>query len=124
MNWTPDQLWFRVRYSLPYFIGGTAVIWVAAIAFASRWRGLQAAERVVVVWLAVSAVARWREATCSTTTFVQVMGPLALVWRHRHRSGARKLPARARQIFPRPPVDAAAIVVVSPCRPSPGPPTM
>ncbi len=56
LNWRPDQLWFRARYSLPYFIGSTAVVWVAALAFASRWNRLGASERVVVAWLAVSVV--------------------------------------------------------------------
>ncbi|HEX9099460.1 MAG TPA: glycosyltransferase family 39 protein [Candidatus Dormibacteraeota bacterium] len=79
MNWKPDQLWFRVRDSLPYFVGGTAVIWVAAIAFASRWRGLRAAERVVVVWLAASAVGSVAGGHLFYHYFVQVMGPLALV---------------------------------------------
>jgi len=79
MNWRPDQLWFRVRYSLPYFVGGTAVIWVAAIAFAYRWRGLQVAERVVVLWLAVSAVGSVAGGHLFYHYFVQVMGPLALV---------------------------------------------
>jgi 4-amino-4-deoxy-L-arabinose transferase-like glycosyltransferase len=79
MNWKPDQLWFRVRYSLPYFIGGTAVIWAAAIAFATRWRGLQVAERVVLVWLAVSAVGSVAGGHLFYHYFVQVMGPLALV---------------------------------------------
>ena len=79
MNWRPDQLWFRVRYSLPYFIGGTAVIWVAAIAFASRWRGLRAAERVVVAWLAASVVGSVAGGHLFYHYFIQVMGPLALV---------------------------------------------
>ena len=79
MNWTPDQLWFRARYSLPYFLGGTAVIWVAAIAFASRWRGLRAAERVVVVWLAASVVGSVAGGHLFYHYFIQVMGPLALV---------------------------------------------
>jgi hypothetical protein len=78
MNWKPDQLWFRVRDSLPYFLGGTAVIWVAAIAFASRWRGLQAAERVVVLWLATSAVGSIAGGHLFYHYFVQVMGPLAV----------------------------------------------
>jgi uncharacterized membrane protein len=79
MNWKLDQLWFRVRYSLPYFLGGTAVIWVAAITFASGWRRLQAAERVVVVWLAASAIGSVAGGHLFYHYFVQVMGPLALV---------------------------------------------
>ena len=79
MNWTPDQLWFRVRYSLPYFIGGTAVVWVAALAFASRWKRLHATERVVVVWLAVSVVGSVAGGHLFFHYFIQVIGPLALI---------------------------------------------
>ncbi len=79
MNWRPDQLWFRVRYSLPFFIGGTAVLWVAALAFASRWKRLDASERVVVVWLAVSALGSVAGGHLFYHYFIQVIGPLALL---------------------------------------------
>src|SRR6267143_2758231 len=79
MNWRPDQLWFRVRYSVPFFIGGTAVLWVTALAFASRWKRLDASERVVVVWLAVSALGSVAGGHLFYHYFIQVIGPLALL---------------------------------------------
>ena len=79
LNWRPDQLWFRARYSLPYFIGSTAVVWVAALAFASRWNRLGASERVVVAWLAVSVVGALAGGHLFFHYFIQVIGPLALV---------------------------------------------
>jgi len=79
LNWRPDQLWFRARYSLPYFLGGTAVVWVAALAFGSGWKRLRPNERVLVAWLPVSVVGAVAGGHLFYHYFIQVIGPLALL---------------------------------------------
>src|SRR6202521_417487 len=53
-NWTPNLLWLRAKDSVLPFVVDDVVVWVAALAFALRWKRLQPAERLVVAWLAVS----------------------------------------------------------------------
>ncbi len=78
-NWTPDLLWLRAKDSVLPFVGDDIVVWVAAVAFALRWKRLQPAERLVVAWLAVSVVGSLAGGHLSWHYFIQVMGPLALL---------------------------------------------
>jgi hypothetical protein len=78
-NWTPSLLWLRARDSVLPFVVDDVVVWVAAVAFALRWKRLQPAERLVVAWLAVSVVGSLAGGHLSWHYFIQVMGPLAVL---------------------------------------------
>jgi hypothetical protein len=55
-----------------------AVLWIAAIALATRWRRLDRLEKLVIVWLAVAMVGSVAAGHLSWHYFIQAMGPLAL----------------------------------------------
>ena len=78
-NWTPGLLWLRARDSVLPFVTDDVVVWVAAIAFALRWKRLQPPERLIVAWLAVSVVGSLAGGHLSWHYFIQVMGPLAML---------------------------------------------
>jgi hypothetical protein len=78
-NWTPALVWMRAKDSIVPFVGSMAVVWVAAIAFAWRWRSLPAAQQLIVGWLVVSIPGSLAGGHLSWHYFIQVMGPLALL---------------------------------------------
>ena len=77
-SWIPAFVWMRARDSLLPFLATMAVLWIAAIAFATRWRDLERKDRIVVVWLAVAMVGSVAAGHLSWHYFIQAMGPLAL----------------------------------------------
>jgi len=78
-SWTPAVVWERARDSVFPFVLATAVLWVAAIAWATRWRRLDRDNRLVVAWLIVSGIGSLAGGHLSWHYFIQVMGPLALL---------------------------------------------
>src|SRR5258708_7541270 len=53
-TWIPTYVWQRARDSLVPFVVDMGVLWIAAIALATRWRRLDPRERLVIVWLVVA----------------------------------------------------------------------
>lgn len=78
-SWTPALVWSRAADSLVPFVLYTAVLWAAAIMWALRWRRLESLQRLIVIWLVLSAVGSLAGGHLSWHYFIQVMGPLALV---------------------------------------------
>lgn len=78
-NWTPSLVWARAKDSVVPFIIDTSIFWIAALAFALRWRALNAAERLMVAWLVISMVGSLAGGHLSWHYFIQAMGPLALL---------------------------------------------
>ena len=78
-SWTPALVWSRAADSLVPFVLYTAVLWVAAIMWALRWRRLESRHRLIVVWLVLSAIGSIAGGHLSWHYFIQAMGPLALV---------------------------------------------
>jgi 4-amino-4-deoxy-L-arabinose transferase-like glycosyltransferase len=56
-----------------------AVLWIAAIALATRWRGLDPRFRLMVVWLVLGFVGAVAGGHFSWHYFIQAMGPLAVL---------------------------------------------
>ncbi|HEV2968213.1 MAG TPA: hypothetical protein VG009_08940, partial [Candidatus Dormibacteraeota bacterium] len=77
-TWIPSYVWQRARDSVVPFVLDMAVLWIAAIALATRWRRLDPLERLVVVWLVVAMVGSMAAGHLSWHYFIQAMGPLAL----------------------------------------------
>jgi len=77
-NWTPAFVWIRARDSLLPFVIDMAVFWIAAIAFAVRWRHLERQDRLVVAWLVAAMVGSVAAGHLSWHYFIPVMGPLAV----------------------------------------------
>lgn len=77
-NWVPSFVWLRAKDSLVPFVVDMAVLWIAAIALASRWRHLERPEKLVVMWLALAMVGSMAAGHLSWHYFIQAMGPLAL----------------------------------------------
>jgi hypothetical protein len=77
-NWVPSFVWLRAKDSLVPFVVDMAVLWIAAIALATRWLKLERLEKLVVVWLAVAMVGSVAAGHLSWHYFIQAMGPLAL----------------------------------------------
>ena len=77
-NWIPAFVWMRARDSLLPFLVDMAVLWIAAIAFATRWRALDRLDRLLVAWLVVAMVGSVAAGHLSWHYFIQAMGPLAL----------------------------------------------
>jgi hypothetical protein len=77
-NWIPSFVWARARDSILPFVVNMAVLWVAAIAVATRWERLETKERLVMVWLALGMVGSIAAGHLSWHYFIQAMGPLAL----------------------------------------------
>jgi hypothetical protein len=78
-NWTPSLVWARATDSVVPFLVDMSVFWIAAIAFAWRWGTLNAVERLMVVWLAISMAGSLAGGHLSWHYFIQAMGPLALL---------------------------------------------
>jgi hypothetical protein len=78
-NWTPALIWQRTQDSILPFVGSMVVVWVAAVAFAWRWKRLPVEQRVIVGWLVVSVPGSLAGGHLSWHYFIQVMGPLALL---------------------------------------------
>ena len=79
VNWTPAFVWMRARDSVVPFVLSMALVWVAAVAFAWRWKRLPPGQRLVVAWLAVAVPGSLAGGHLSWHYFIQVMGPLALL---------------------------------------------
>jgi hypothetical protein len=78
-NWTPDLVWMRAKDSVVPFVGSMAVVWVAAVACAWRWKRLPAEQQVIVAWLVVSVPGSLAGGHLSWHYFIQLMGPLAVL---------------------------------------------
>ena len=78
-NWAPGLVWSRARDSIVPFVIDMAVLWVAAIAWAVRWKKLDSGQRLIVAWLAASLVGSLAGGHLSWHYFIQVMGPLAVL---------------------------------------------
>src|SRR5438874_396629 len=78
-SWAPAYVWSRARDSLVPFVLDDAVLWIAAIAVAARWRSLTRETRLIVVWLALGMAGSVAGGHLSWHYFVQAMGPLAVL---------------------------------------------
>ena len=76
---TADVFWTRARDSMLAFVVAMAVFWIAALAFAARWKNLGINERLMVAWLVVATVGSFAGAHLSWHYFIQTMGPLAVL---------------------------------------------
>ena len=76
---TTDVIWSRARDSVLAFVAAMAVIWIAALAFAARWKTSTVNERLMVVWLVVAMVGSFAGGHLSWHYFIQAMGPLAVL---------------------------------------------
>src|SRR5205814_2557938 len=79
LNWTPEFLWPRAKDSIVPFVLDGAVFWVAALALATRWRNLDVATRLMVLWLVVGMAGSLAGGHLSWHYFIQAMGPLAVL---------------------------------------------
>jgi hypothetical protein len=79
VNWTPTLVLMRAQDSVVPFVLTAIVVWVAAIAFALRWKRVPPAAQLIVAWLAVSIVGSLAAGHLSWHYFIEVMGPLALL---------------------------------------------
>ena len=61
------------------FVLAMVVLWVAAIAYAARWKTLTVNERLMVAWLVVGMVGSFAGGHLSWHYFIQAMGPLAVL---------------------------------------------
>jgi 4-amino-4-deoxy-L-arabinose transferase-like glycosyltransferase len=77
-TWIPSYVWQRARDSLVPFVVDMGVLWIAAIALATRWRRLDRTERLVLLWLVVAMAGSVAAGHLSWHYFIQAMGPLAL----------------------------------------------
>lgn len=78
-NWAPSLVWLRARDSVVPFVIDMAVMWIAAVAAATRWRGGSPELRLMVVWLVVAMVGSFAGGHLSWHYFIQAMGPLAVL---------------------------------------------
>ncbi len=78
-NWAPALVWSRAKDSVVPFVLDMAVFWIAALAFASRWRTLGVRERLIVVWLAAGMAGSLAGGHLSWHYFIQAMAPLAVL---------------------------------------------
>jgi len=78
-NWTPEFVWLRARDSIVPFVVDMAVIWIAALALALRWRELDARLRLAALWLLVATAGSLAGGHLSWHYFIQAMGPLAVL---------------------------------------------
>jgi len=69
----------RAKDSVVPFVIDMAVLWVAAIAWAMRWKRLDSGQRLIVAWLVLSVAGSLAGGHLSWHYFIQVMGPLALL---------------------------------------------
>src|SRR6266700_3599474 len=78
-NWTPAVIWGRAQDSLIPFLLDMVVLWLAAIAWALRWRRLDPGQRLIVAWLVVSVIGSLAGGPIAWHYFIQVMGALAML---------------------------------------------
>lgn len=78
-SWAPSYVWQRAHDSIVPFIVDMAVLWIAALALATRWRTLDPKVRLMVAWLAVAMVGSLAGGHLSWHYFIQAMGPLAVL---------------------------------------------
>lgn len=78
-NWTPSLVWLRAKDSAVPFVVDMAVLWIAALAAASRWRTASPRLRLMVVWLVVAMAGSLAGGHLSWHYFIQAMGPLAVL---------------------------------------------
>ena len=78
-SWSPGVVLPRARDSLLPFVVDNAVIWIAAVAMATRWRSASAGVRLALVWLVVAMAGSLAGGHLSWHYFIQAMGPLAVV---------------------------------------------
>jgi len=78
-SWTPAFVWQRAKDSAVPFVVDMAVLWIAAIALATRWRTLSPQVRLMVGWLAVAMAGSLAGGHLSWHYFIQAMGPLAIL---------------------------------------------
>ena len=78
-SWTPSLVWARARDSIVPFVADMAVLWVAAVAAATRWRSASPGVRLVVVWLVAAMAGSLAGGHLSWHYFIQAMGPLAVL---------------------------------------------
>lgn len=79
LNWTPALVLMRAQDSVVPFLLTAIVAWVAAIAFAWRWKRLPPPAQLIAAWLVVSIPGSLAAGHLSWHYFIQVMGPLALL---------------------------------------------
>jgi len=79
VNWTPAFVWLRAKDSIAPFVVDMAVIWIAAIALATRWRELDARSKLMVLWLVAGMAGSLAGGHLSWHYFIQAMGPLAVL---------------------------------------------
>lgn len=77
-RWTPAFVWGRASDSLVPFVIDMAVLWIAAVGLATRWRALSTEVRLVLAWLVVAMVGSLAGGHLSWHYFIQAMGPLAV----------------------------------------------
>ena len=78
-SWTPAYVWSRARDSIVPFVIDMAVIWVAALGLAVRWRALSVEARLMVAWLVLGMAGSLAGGHLSWHYFIQAMGPLAVL---------------------------------------------
>jgi hypothetical protein len=76
---TAGALFTRTTDSLVPFVVDMAVLWIAAIAYALRWRTLSVQERLMVLWLVIGMAGSFAGGHLSWHYFIQAMAPLAVL---------------------------------------------
>jgi hypothetical protein len=79
LSWTPALVLIRAEDSVVPFLLTAIVVWVAAIAFAWRWKRLPPPAQLIAAWLVVSIPGSLAAGHLSWHYFIQVIGPLALL---------------------------------------------
>lgn len=78
-SWAPAFVWSRAKDSVVPFVVDMAVLWIAAVGLAARWRALSVEVRLIVVWLVVGMAGSLAGGHLSWHYFIQAMGPLAVL---------------------------------------------
>ena len=78
-SWTPEFFWPRTKDSLVPFLVDMAVLWIAAVVLATRWKSLAVRVRLMTVWLVLGMTGSLAGGHLSWHYFIQAMGPLAVV---------------------------------------------
>ena len=78
-SWSSSYWWSRAKDSIVPFVLDGAVIWIAALALAARWRALAVEVRLMAVWLVLAMAGSLAGGHLSWHHFIQAMGPLAVL---------------------------------------------
>jgi 4-amino-4-deoxy-L-arabinose transferase-like glycosyltransferase len=78
-SWSPRVVLPRASDSLLPFVVDNAVLWIAAVAMATRWRSVSAGIRLAAVWLVIAMAGSLAGGHLSWHYFIQAMGPLAVL---------------------------------------------